>query len=274
VTGVSTPKPAQQKSTAMLRNVVKSMTPPLVLALGRKILGSRNGPAGSIGTLADQLEHEVELIDLWANTSLFALEVIQHHGPLKDMRLLSIGNRMTHLADYVALFDTVYHNTLLNTLMPDTLDGSPRELKILKDDFFDLPPLEVDCVISQAALHCLNDTRYGNEGSASGWQRPYQAAAKLREIIGSKSIPVVVSIATHRQESLIDDNARLAHDKFVQSFVTAGFSLQDYFFDYLCYGMPARVEYMDARYRRAKELPTDKQAASEYNYVIGNYYFL
>jgi len=258
----------------MLKKVVKSLTPPLVMALGRKVLRSQNGPAGTIGALADQLEHEVEFIDFWSNTSLFALEAIQGHGPLKDMSLLSIGNRMSNLADYVALFDTVYHSTLLNTLMPDALDGSPRRLKILKNDFFDLPPLEVDCVISQAALHCLNDTRYGNEGSTSGWQRPYQAAAKLRQIIGNKSIPVVVSIAAHRQESLIDDNARLAHDKFVESFLTAGFSLKDYFFDYLCYGMPARIEYMDARYRRAKELPADKEAASEYNYVIGNYYFL
>ena len=80
--------------------------------------------------------------------------------------------------------------------------------------------------------------------------------------------------AVHRNESLIDDNARLEHEHFVQSFLKAGFSLQEYFFDYLCYGMPQRTEYLDVRYRRAKELPTEEQAASEYNYVIGNYYFL
>jgi len=145
---------------------------------------------------------------------------------------------------------------------------------LLEQDFFELTPLPLDCVISQAAIHCLNDSRYGNQADKAGWQRPYQAAKKLREIIGERSIPVVVSIAVHRTESMIDDNARLSHDKFVESFVGAGFSLREHFFDYCCYGMPQRVEYLEERYRRATELPTDEQAPSEYNYVIGNYYFV
>jgi hypothetical protein len=259
----------------MLKNVVKKVTPPFVVDMGRKILGKETVPSGTVGALADSLEHQVEFVDFWSNTSLYALEVIQSHGRLSDMQLLSIGNRMSHVADYVALFRSIYHSTLLNTVVPDASRFStPRQLQILKGDFFELPSLDVDCVISQAAIHCLNDTRYGNEGNSNGWQRPYQAAGKLRQIIGKKTVPVIVSIAAHRTESFIDDNARLAHDKFVESFVAAGFSLQDHFFDYLCYGMPARPEYLESPYRRSKTLPNDQEAPNEYHYVIGNYYFL
>jgi hypothetical protein len=253
----------------MLKKVVKSITPSLVVDVGRKIIGKGSEPAGTVGALADSLKHEIEVIDFWSNTSLYALEVIQRHGDLKKMKLLSIGNRMANLADYLAVFGSIYHNTLLKTLLPD----SSGKLEILKEDFFELPELEVDCVISQAAIHCLNDTRYGNEGNSTGWGRPYQAGAKLRQILGNRNVPVVVSIAVHRTESLIDDNARLAHDKFVISFTQAGFKLEDYFFDYLCYGMPARAEYLETKYRRSRVLPDDSEAPNEYNYVIGNYYF-
>jgi hypothetical protein len=258
----------------MLKKVVKSIAPPAAVSISRKLLGKRDEPVGTAGSLADSLEHEIEVVDFWSNTSLYALQVIQQHGDLRNMKLLSIGNRMANLADYLAVFGTIYHSTLLNTLVPDSSLLSSGTLKILKEDFFALPEMDVDCVISQAAIHCLNDTRYGNEGNLSGWERPYQAGAKLRQILGGKSVPVVVSIAAHKTESLIDDNARLAHDKFVRSFTDVGFSLKDYFFDYLCYGMPARREYLEAEYRRSKELPDDAVAPNEYHYAIGNYYFL
>lgn len=261
----------------MLKKVVKSITPPIVMemarwALGRQGRGSKTSRMPDADLIGD--ENSLEFIDFWGNTSLFALEVAQRHAPLKQMRLLSIGNRMAHVADYIGLFRTVYHSTTLKTAFPVSADNSPSELVLLEEDFFDLPSMNVDCIISQAAIHCLNDSRYGNLGTAAGWQRPYQAAAKLRQIIGERSIPVVVSIAVHRTEALIDDNARLAHEKFVQSFLDAGFSLQEFFFDYLCFGMPQLTKYLDVRYRRAKDLPTEEQAPSEYNYVIGNYYFL
>jgi hypothetical protein len=254
----------------MLKKVLKSISPPICVDLFRlafplKVSESKSAEVNLI---------DKEVIDFWANTSLFALEVIQGHGPLNEMRLLSLGNRMSHLADYVAVFEKVYHSTLLKTMFPVSRNGSEAKLAVLKADFFELRPLDVDCVISQGSIHCLNDSRYGNEASKAGWQRPYQAALKLRQIIGDRSIPVVVSIAVHRTESWIDDNARLAHDKFVASFLSAGFSLREYFFDYYCYGMPQLPEYIEPQYRRSKELPTAVQAPSEYNYVIGNYYFV
>jgi hypothetical protein len=255
----------------MLRKAVKLCTPPILIDLARSIAGKSNS---SVASSATSFDETVEYIDFWSNTSLFALEVLQEHGPLKQMRLFSLGNRMANLADYVGLFDTIYHCTTLKTVFPVAPENSPSKLVLLQEDFFDLLPLDIDCFISQAAIHCLNDSRYGNQGTNNGWARPYQAAAKLRQIIGNKSVPIVVSIAVHRTESLIDDNARLDHEKFVRSFADSGFSLRSHFFDYLCEGLPKRDEYQDVRYRRAAELPTAADASGPYNYVIGNYYFL
>ncbi len=258
----------------MLKKVLKSISPPIFVDLARSTFPRRatNAETAADGDTID--EKKIEFIDFYGNTSLFALEVMQRHGKLKEMRLFSLGNRVAHMVDYVAVFGTVYHSTLLKTFFPTPTTGPSRNLVLLEKDFFELTPLPLDCVISQASIHCLNDSRYGNQADKAGWRRPYQAARKLREIIGERSIPVVVSIAVHRTESFIDDNARLSHDKFLECFRGAGFSLQEHFFDYCCYGMPQRTEYLETRYRRATELPTDEQAPSEYNYVIGNYYFV
>ncbi|HYX29096.1 MAG TPA: hypothetical protein VE863_11060 [Pyrinomonadaceae bacterium] len=256
----------------MIKQIIKSITPPLVADLARGMRRNSAATSQTSGVLSpDRLD--LEYIDFYGNTSLFALEVLQRFGPLRGMRLFSLGNKMAHLADYLGLFGTVYHNSMLTTAVPVEGNHGLAELKILREDFFDLPALELDCVISHAAIHCLNDTRYGNAGSQQGWSRPYQAAAKLRAIIGQKSVPIIVSIAAHQTESFINDNARLSHDKFVASFTNAGFTLREHFFDYLCYGMPFRPEYFEPKYRRLSVLPTLDEAPSEYNYVIGNYYF-
>jgi len=258
----------------MIKKIVRSITPPAIWDLARFALGRSNQMTLSDTANPGPDRPDLEYVDFYGNTSLFALEVLRQRGPLGEMRLLSLGNKMAHLADYLALFGTIYHNTMIQTVVPVSPQQSLAELILLREDFFGLPPLQIDCVISQASIHCLNDTRYGNAGSTDGWQKPYQAADKLREVIGSKSIPVIVSIAAHHAESFIDDNARLGHKKFVSSFTEAGFTLQEHFFDYLCYGMPFRPEYLEVGYRRARNLPAEEQAASEYNYVIGNYYFL
>lgn len=255
----------------MIRKIVRSVTPPAIWDLARFALGRSTPMALSDNANPGPDRPDLEYVDFYGNTSLFALEVLRRRGPLGEMRLLSLGNKMAHLADYLALFAKIYHNTMIQTAVPS--QQSFAELILLREDFFALPPLPVDCVISQAAIHCLNDTRYGNRGSTAGWKKPYQAAQKLREILGSKSVPVIVSIAAHHTDSFIDDNARLAHEEFISSFAKAGFTLQEHFFDYLCYGLPFRPEYLELGYRRSQHLPPIEQAGP-YNYVIGNYYFL
>jgi hypothetical protein len=211
-----------------------------------------------------------EFINYYGNTSLFALSALRRLGRLDEMRLLSIGSLMPHLADYLALFHTVHHNTMTETRLPLPADMCPAKLTLHRRDFFELPPLDIDCVISHAAIHCFNDTRYGNSSSDAGWSKPYQAARKIREIAG-RNVPAIVSIAVHQEEGFFDNNTHLGHEKFVSSFQEAGFTLKDHFFDYVCGGITQKPEYLETKYRRSKELPALPAPPREW--VVGNYYF-
>jgi hypothetical protein len=211
-----------------------------------------------------------EFVNYYGNTSLFALSVLRNRGRLEDMRLLSIGSLMPHLADYLALFHTVQHNTMTETRLPLSAELCPAKLTLHRRDFFELPSLEIDCVISHAAIHCFNDTRYGNASTEAGWRKPYQAAAKIAEIAG-RNVPAIVSIAVHESEGFFDNNSHLGHEKFVRSFQDAGYTLKDHFFDYVCGGIAQQPEYLETRYRRSKQLPPTP--ASPREWVVGNYFF-
>jgi hypothetical protein len=211
-----------------------------------------------------------EFVNYYGNTSLFALSALRQHGRLEDMRLLSVGSLMPHLADYLALFHTVHHNTMTDTRLPVSPEQSPARLVIHRRDLFELSRLDIDCIISHAAIHCFNDSRYGNASSDAGWSKPYRAAQKLREIAG-ESVPAIVSVAVHREEGFFDNNTHLAHEKFVRSFEEAGFKLREHFFDYVCGGITQRPEYLETSYRRSKELPPVPAPPREW--VVGNYYF-
>lgn len=214
-----------------------------------------------------------EFVDSYANTSMFALESLSQMGDIRKMRLLSISTRVSHLADYCAIFDSVIHNTMLNTAFPFDSTACPkRRLSVIYGDFFDLPPLDVDCVISHAAIHCFSDSRYRNSPEES-LAKPYATAKKLRTIIGESRIPVIVSVAVLHEGVFIDDNAHLSHSKFVESFQNAGFELQNHFFDYLTGGMEHRPEYFFPEFRRSNTLPDLRGKSAAWNYVIGTYLF-
>jgi hypothetical protein len=216
-----------------------------------------------------------EFIDYYGNTSLFALDALCRYGDLGSMKLLSIASRMHNLADYMAIFKEVHHVTMANTQLPVPIEKSPARLTLYRQDFFTLAPLDVDCVVSHAAIHCFNDTRYGNASTPEGFQKPYQAPAKLREIVGNKRIPTIVSIAVNQHEGFFDNNVHLSHDKFIAAFEKAGFALQDYFFDYICGGgTPHRDEYFNPEYRRSKKFPEPSNTPkAPREWVVGVYFF-
>jgi hypothetical protein len=245
---------------------VREITPPFLLRLAGRFLKNNNL------RLLVETDARLEYIDYYGNTSLFALEVLRTYGPLNQMRLLSLGSRMANLADYLSLFSVVYHSTVVETFFPIQANKFPAKLVLLQGDFFELPTLEVDCVISPATIHCFSDISYGNIRSRDRWQRAYKAAVKLRQIVGEKPVPVIVNIAVNKNEYFSNRHIHLAHEKFIDSFAKAGFALQEYFFDYLSGGLPRRPEYFDVQYRRAKRLPPPSSSPSDC--VVGNYYFL
>jgi hypothetical protein len=215
---------------------------------------------------------KTEFVNAYANTSLFALSVLRQHGPLADMSLLSVGCHMTHLSDYLALFRTVHHNTMAQTHLPISPEFFPATFVEHRMDFFDLPPLRVDAVISHFAFHCFNDTRYGNTCTTEGWAKPYQVPLKLRQLIGDRRVPIVASVAVNRQHVSYDGNALLGHNELVAAFEAAGFRLAEYFFDYLCGGMSYQPQFMAPEFRRSKELPPVATWPGEW--LAGNYFFI
>ncbi|HEY1921389.1 MAG TPA: hypothetical protein VGG44_01380 [Tepidisphaeraceae bacterium] len=217
-------------------------------------------------------DHKFEFVNYYGNTSAYALDVLRKHGDLGKMSLLSLATLVNHLADYLSIFRAVHHITMAETRLPYAPENSPARLTLHKQDFFTINPLDIDCIISHAAIHCFNDTRYGNENSPEGFQKPYQVPAKLREIAGDKRVPAIVSIAVNKDEGFFDNNTHLAHDKFVGAFEKSGFALQDYFFDYVCAGgIPHKNEYFAPEYRRSKQFPEATGKPREW--VVGNYYF-
>ncbi len=214
---------------------------------------------------------KIEFFSYYANTSLFALDVLRRHGRLADMSLLSVGCHMPHLADYLALFGTVHHNSLVETSLPLPPDRFPARFVEHRCDFFDLPDVPVDAVVSHAAFHCFNDSRYGNAAAADGWERPYQVPARLRRMAGDRRVPVVASMSVHRHHVSYDGNAVLGHDRVVAAFEAAGFRLVEHFFDYLCGGMQFDPSFLRPEHRRSKTLPGTASWPGEW--VAGNYYF-
>jgi hypothetical protein len=213
----------------------------------------------------------VEIADHYANTSLYFLELLAKRGALCDMRVLSLGSRVSHITDYVGLFRTLYHNTTVPTYLPMDESELSGRFVLLERDFFELPPLEVDAVISQAAIHCLSDSRYGNQPSLNE-RRPYAVGRKLRQILPLRPVPIVVSVAVNRDEYLLDTLTHLSHDAFIESFTSEGFALQDSYFDYLSGGWPLEEEYQKPQYRRHPFLPVSSVA--QWHYVQGTYFFL
>ena len=224
------------------------------------------------GTLAST-DPKLEFASYYANTSLFALDVLRRHGQLNRMSLLSVACHMPHLADYLALFDTVHHNSVVETRLPVPAELCPATFVEHRCDFFDLPDeLHIDAVISHAAFHCFNDSRYGNGATAEGWAKPYEVPAKLRRMFGGRRVPVVFSVSVHRQEVRYDGNSVLGHDKLVAAFEGAGFRLAEHFFDHLCGGYAFTPAVLGPELRRSKVLPETASWPGEW--VAGNYYFV
>jgi hypothetical protein len=249
-----------------MREFMRALTPPLIWRLHR-LLRRR-----AVAITLPRGRPEFESVDHYGNTSLFAFEVLRAHGlKPEETTLLSVGCKMAHLIDYLCVFRSVIHCTMVDTYIPVPLSQLPAHCEVIQGDFFDLSIRRFDFVLAQASLHCLSDTRYGNVFSERTIRRPYDAARKLRELIGSRAVPVVASVAVADAEHFHNDNVTLSHEKFVKSFEKHGFGLKAYFFDYYSGMWPQTPLAVTPELRRSKLFPSP--STSEWHYVIGNYHF-
>ena len=214
----------------------------------------------------------LEIVDYYANASLFAIDRLRALGDPAAMRLFSLGSRILHLADYVGMFSKVYHATMVDTVFPFEVD--PSRLAVLRGDVFELAPFEFDCVISHSTIHCLSDSRYGNvraPGEDPTVPKPYRFAAQLRRLVGSRRVPAFLTVAVNHDECFTDNNSWLSHERFVRSFLDAGFELREHFFDFRTGGVADQDAYNDPGVRRSPTLP--KRGDRGFQYVAGTYHF-
>lgn len=246
-----------------LKKISREVTPPLVWNFLKQFKKDSNKTE----------EIFPEIVDYYANASLFALEKLHARGKLSEMILFSLSARINHLADYIAIFSKVYHSTMVPTLIPYPERMCKDRLCILQADFFELEPLPIDCLISHSTIHCMDDSRYGNTPERlTGIPKPYRVAEKIRYLIGNKAVPIFVTVAVNHREDFTINNSWLSHRNFVDSFLKGGFKLEDCYFDYMTGGVANPLDYKETFYRRCQSLPepSDKQI----QYVAGTYFFL
>jgi len=245
-----------------LKGILEELTPPILWRRAAKHASAPPPPSSLI--------LPPEELDYHALASRYALHRLTDYGALSEMKLLCCTARMCHLADYAALFGTVYHSSMLETHWPPS---ERRDPIFYRGDFFDLEPLPVDCVISHTTMHCVSDTRYGNAimTEKSPMARPYLFPAQLRRIIGDRSVPTFVTVAINHEERDWENNRWLSHESVLKCFAESGFNLQDYYFDYLTGGCINPDRFRTAAYRQTKELPPPSLEGVDY--VVGTYYF-
>jgi hypothetical protein len=244
-----------------LKGILQELTPPILRRA--EVKHASAPPPASLVLPPEELDYH-------ALASRYALHRLTDHGILSEMKLLCCTARMPHLADYAALLGTVYHSSMLETRWPPS---GRRDPIFFHGDFFDLEPLPVDCVISHTTMHCVSDTRYGNEieDGKSPMVRPYLFPAQLRSIVGDRSVPTFVTVAVNREERDWENNRWLSHEGVLKCFAASGFNLQDYYFDYMTGGCTNPDRFRPNAYRQAKELPPPSLEGVDY--VVGTYYF-
>jgi hypothetical protein len=239
----------------ILKGILRELTPPIRWRAAKKRAFAPPPPSSLILT-PEELD--------------YALHRLTDHGRLSEMKLVCCTARMYHLADYAALFGTVYHSSMHETHWPPSGRGDSISYV---GDLFDLEPLPVDCIISHATMHCLSDTRYGNETQTdkSPMVRPYLFPAQLRRMVGDRSLPTFVTVAVNHDERDWENNRWLSHEGVLKCFGASGSNLQDYYFDYLTGGCTNPDRFRADAYRQAKDLPPPSLEGVDY--VMGTYYF-
>ena len=93
--------------------------------------------------MLESTDPKFEFINYDGNTSIFALEILRRHGELGKMKLFSIAGRMPHFADYLGIFKSVDHVTMVETSLPFATEQSPAKLVVHREDFFSLAPMDI-----------------------------------------------------------------------------------------------------------------------------------
>src|SRR5438128_2073382 len=101
-----------------MKEILRPLCPPLIWGCLKRLSGRVQSSSQASDTVVSETSSKLEHIDYYGNTSLYALEILKQNGLFSGLQLLSLGSRMAHLADYLALFSAIYHSTMVDVVLP------------------------------------------------------------------------------------------------------------------------------------------------------------
>lgn len=211
-----------------------------------------------------------EIYDDYCFTSAFMLYELDRTGvDLSKTHCLSIGCRIGNLIGFIPLFKSMIHCSII------PMEEREDALKILQGkiceeftgDFFTLSGNEkfklIDVALSHVAIHCMDDTRYGNRGG--NVDRPYKFAGRLKELCPNAK-HIIVSVPVNVEGSDKENNIVLSNQKFIDSFINEGYMLDCVVYD----KATLEREYVQGT-RLTRAFP--EEYLKNHLCVVGNYHF-
>lgn len=212
---------------------------------------------------------EVESYSYYASTQCFANECL-HLDFSGKIHLLSMAGKVEHIVPMIPMCEELVHISMMPMDDEYELNGLiTKPIKTYYEDFFALETDEllkrVNCMISHAAIHCMNDTRYGNDPTGREF-KSYLFAQRLVVICPNIEM-AIVSVPVNENDCIKDNSSYLSNNKFIDSFEKAGFKLVKTLYDKNC----LKGNLYEKGERFSDAFPADY--CTNHRYVVGNYCF-
>ena len=215
---------------------------------------------------------EVENYGYYSATTMFMHRKMKEIWGEEKINLLSVGGRVAYVVPMIPFCTNLLHLSMIPMEEKDELKNICDNCNInqMVGDFFEFRSTEefkrINVLVSHATIHCMNDTRYGNDVSNREF-KSYLFAKKLVELCPNIKY-AIVSVPVNLEEAIVNNSTHLSDRKFIKSFEDEGFRLESCLYDKKCL---SENEY-ECGERFSKEFPIDY--GRQHQYVVGNYCFV
>lgn len=211
----------------------------------------------------------IEEYDYYEFTTSLLVKVV-HDYKLYDKIALSLGGKVGGVITVANLFCKVFHCSMMPMLECNDFKKIYGDNKLIEFnmDFWELEDdrlRNVEVMFSHAAIHCLNDTRYGNK--VNDLNRIKNVPRRLKEIC-PKLKYIVISVPVNMDDHFMDNNTWLGNDDFIDAFESVGYRLNEVIYDKKCLG---DNKWEDGE-RFSMEFPAEY--CLKHKYIVGNFFFL
>lgn len=177
-----------------------------------------------------------EIYDTYSASTYFFMDNINMIQG--ERNVLSMGGMVRYIVPLMGMVNRITHCSMIEVCDESELmflfgEGKHKNFIIKYGDFFDINPgdesLEnLNIMVSHVALHCMNDTRYGNEWNNN--LRTYKFVKQLMNVCPNMK-HVLVSVPVYYEDVVRNNNTLLDNEKFIKMFEDEGFILKDKLYD-------------------------------------------